>query len=148
MIECHADGSTTTMSLLEPKDLPNVWQDLMAKIAEDSDFADLYTPEWIFEQIVKQKLQVWQIEDALLLTQVSLFPRASVFQIIFANGEGLVKNIPLCWEIFQRFAVTQNCTSIVLFGRKGWARKLAKQFPEVKESAVALKARVAWPKGH
>jgi hypothetical protein len=146
MLECFVENDK--MILLQPGDLPSVWIELLSRLEADEDYFKLYTKEWTFEWLMNGKLQLWKVHDAFVITQIIDFPATRVLQIIFASGKGLARDIPMCWEIFQRFAVTQNCRHIMLFGREGWARKIARHSDTVRLQGIVLMSEVSWPKGH
>lgn len=130
------------MCLLTFAQVQQHWPELERRLRESPDFLKYYTLEWLFEQVVKNHIQVWTIgTDLMVLTQILEMPARKVLQIIWAKGSDLDHYLPLVWEVFHQFARIAGCETLMLFGREGWVRKLRK-WPEVEFESVVLTCEV------
>lgn len=138
----------STLCLFEPGQVIQYWGELQRRLALTPDFFDYYDEQWVISQAAQGHLQVWTIgPDVMFMTQVSIFPKGKVLDILWAQGEGLEDYLEAGWETLQRFAVIQDCIRIRIIGRRGWMRKL-RRFKEITTERVVLEAPVKWPKGH
>lgn len=108
--------------------LEHYWADIVMLLAEVPGFYEIYSPEWALEQAQMDRLQVWALADdkirAIVLTQVLIFPRAKVFEILAAGGVGLLDFISEMEDVFTRIAHGSGCSKIQARCRPGLQRKL------------------------
>jgi len=97
--------------------IPHVWQ-------------PWWTLESIRNGVIAGHLQCWVVGtksriDAVLFTQIAIYPGAKMLQIIVAFGK-LLDYIDLCDAVLTRYAETWGCSEIEMTGRPGWGPKLRK----------------------
>lgn len=61
--------------------------------------------------------------NAAVVTQVSVSEGGKVCTIIACGGSGVLKVLPLL-ERIEQYAKQEGCRSVIVYGRKGWARAL------------------------
>lgn len=94
-------------------------------------FEELYTIEWVAEQISRGHLQVWcfgvegvQEPELVLFTQVAAFPKKKVVEIMWAFGSGVRKYWDVASDCMDRFAREIGAKEVAIVGRKAWGRIL------------------------
>lgn len=111
-------------------DVPYVWEEvapLLQKAVKRSE-GELSTDD-VLEHIQNQTFQLWVaiVEEKIIMAMVTQFidyPRKRVLRVLSIGGE----NFSVLHEKFnpmvESFALENGCTSLELWGRKGWKKML------------------------
>lgn len=114
--------------LLDDGRLDYYWPDIAELLTSVPGFSELFTADWAYRQAKMGHLQVWALADdkirAIVLTQVLVFPRAKVFEILAAGGVGLLDFVSEMEDVFTRIAHNSGCSKIQARCRPGLQRKL------------------------
>ncbi len=84
--------------------------------------------ESIRNGVIAGHLQCWVVGtgsriDAVLFTQIAIYPGAKMLQIIVAFGK-MLDYLDLADAVLTHYAMVWNCTEIEMTGRPGWGPKL------------------------
>lgn len=60
--------------------------------------------------------------DAVIVTQLSTYPRQRVLEMLFCGGNNMRRWRKTAIEAVDRHARQLNCSYITAYGRRGWAR--------------------------
>ena len=110
------------------KDLHIIWNEVEPLIKKALD--DTYSARDILDGLVKNSFQLfisWENKvESAVITEVVQYPQKKILRYFLAGAEG--NNLsnwlePIQQEI-EKFAKYNQCQSIEVAGRKGWARKL------------------------
>lgn len=74
------------------------------------------------------------IINAAVITQVTITEGGKVCAVIACGGNGVIKAMRLL-ERIEEYAKQEGCRSVLVYGRKGWARALQDYSP----AAVVLR---------
>lgn len=77
----------------------------------------------VLEQIRTGEAQLWEADDAVIVTEIHDAPRKRVVHFWLATGE-LDAVIALSRRVLD-WAADQGCTQATLAGRRGWEKVLA-----------------------
>jgi hypothetical protein len=115
------------MIIQVPKeDLHIIWNEIEPLIKKALD--DCYTTDDILKGLVFEKFQLFiswknKVESAVV-TEVAQYPQKKILRYFLAGGNNINNWLEPIQEKIEKFAKLNNCNSIEVAGRKGWARKL------------------------
>lgn len=111
-----------TVVLLERPSAADEWARcrhwIEAALRHDGGF---YTIEDIEREIGAGTAHFWAGERSAAITQFWWMPRAKVLNMWLAGGN-LRELVDRMFPSAQRWAIEQDCTCMMLAGRRGWAR--------------------------
>jgi len=94
-------------------------EDALAQGGGTHDLAD------VLQQLEDNEAQLWESENAVIVTEIHLTPRMRVLHFWLATGdlEEVIQlsNVALDW------GVSKGCSMATLSGRRGWERVLASE---------------------
>lgn len=125
----HPHGSSCEVGLVKPSHVDDVWMtvyDHLEKMYPHSE-GEL-TPNDFYEELTSGQMQLWIAVDegeilASMITQIIPYPRKTVLRVISIGGDDMDKwihNLPLV----ENWALEMGCSSLELWGRKGWLKIL------------------------
>ena len=109
-----------------PDDLYIIWNEVEQKIKPALD--DCYTPQDIIDGLIQDRFQLfisWEdyVESAVI-TEIAQYPQKKICRYFLAGGNNMDNWLEPIQKEIEKFAKHNNCNSIEVAGRKGWARKL------------------------
>lgn len=109
-----------------------VWP-LVDKTLEKSKANRFYNEYDIYSAIQRRDMQLWvAVKEtkivAVLITQIVVYPRTKLFDIIFVGGEDIDSWLSVAWDEMVAFAQSHKCSVIRGIGRAGWGKKLDPKF--------------------
>ena len=109
-----------------PDDLHIIWNEVEQKIKPALD--DCYTPQDIIDGLIQDRFQLfisWEdyVESAVI-TEIAQYPQKKICRYFLAGGNNMDNWLEPIQKEIEKFAKHNNCNSIEVAGRKGWARKL------------------------
>jgi len=109
-----------------PEDLHIIWNEVEQKIKPALD--DCYTPQDIIDGLIQDRFQLfisWEdyVESAVI-TEIAQYPQKKICRYFLAGGNNMDNWLEPIQKEIEKFAKHNNCNSIEVAGRKGWARKL------------------------
>ncbi len=115
------------MIIQVPKeDLHIIWNEIEPLIKKALD--DCYTTDDILKGLVFEKFQLfisWENKvESAVITEVAQYPQKKILRYFLAGGNNINNWLEPIQEKIEKFAKLNNCNSIEVAGRKGWARKL------------------------
>jgi hypothetical protein len=125
----HPHGSNCKIRLCHPTQIPEVWDTVHVHLERMSPHSEgELTSEDFYIPLAEGDMQLWLafIESEILasmVTQIVPYPRKKVLRIISIAGEDMnnwIDNLPL----IEDWALSQGCTSLECWGRKGWLKVL------------------------
>lgn len=78
----------------------------------------VYAPEDIYDALHEGKMQAFYNDDAMVITQIVVFPRARYLQVVICIGQ-LDAVLALQPKVID-FAKQNGCKYMISTGRKGW----------------------------
>jgi len=139
------EGGKRRVFLIEPDKLDLVWEQVVPLLESIPVYADLYSPEWTLEQAKMGHLQIWALADAklraIVVTTISLYPRAKVFEILGMAGQKAYGFVPELEAMFEWLARDAGCTYFRATVREGVVRKL-RDVPGVERMGVVLMKKI------
>ena len=124
----HPLGSNCKVFNVEVDDIPVIWENVLPLINLSQVEGNEMSQEDFFESLMNQDMQLWvALEDtevvACMVTRIVSYPQKRLLRFVFIGGEGMDKwleNLP----IVENFALINGCTSLEIWGRKGWIKIL------------------------
>ena len=115
------------MIIQVPKeDLHIIWNEIEPLIKKALD--DCYTTDDILKGLVFEKFQLfisWENKvESAVVTEVAQYPQKKILRYFLAGGNNINNWLEPIQKKIEKFAKLNNCNSIEVAGRKGWARKL------------------------
>ena len=115
------------MIIQVPKeDLHIIWNEIEPLIKKALD--DCYTADDILKGLVFEKFQLfisWENKvESAVVTEVAQYPQKKILRYFLAGVNNINNWLEPIQEKIEKFAKLNNCNSIEVAGRKGWARKL------------------------
>jgi len=124
-------GTNCKVVLIQPGDLELVWDEVVPLIESALKYSEgEVIPEDLVKPIKIGKMQLWvAMSDgviAAMITEIVVYPRKRILRVITIagkDGRGMSK-----WYGFlplvEGFAISNNCSSLEAWTRKGMAKKL------------------------
>ena len=125
-------GTNCKVILIQPDDLDVVWDEVVPLISAALEYSEgEVIPEDLVKPIKIGKMQLWvaMLEGsviAAMITEIVVYPRKRTLRVITIagkDGRGMNK-----WYGFlplvEGFAISNNCSSLEAWTRKGMAKKL------------------------
>jgi len=124
-------GTNCKVILIQPDDLDVVWDEVVPLISAALEYSEgEVIPEDLVKPIKIGKMQLWvAMSDgviAAMITEIVVYPRKRILRVITIagkDGRGMSK-----WYGFlplvEGFAISNNCSSLEAWTRKGMAKKL------------------------
>ena len=121
---------TVKAHLLLPEDVPYFWHEVVPLLAKVTPHTEgELEPDDFIEPLTHGDMQLWVVVEnksviAALVTQVIPYPQKRVLRLISLAGEDFNK-IKDFLEMVEVFAIKCECSSLEMWGRKGWKRLLS-----------------------
>ena len=124
-------GTNCKVVLIQPDDLDLVWDEVVPLIEAALKYSEgEVIPEDLVQPIKTGKMQLWVAMSggviAAMITEIVVYPRKRVLRVITIagkDGRGMSR-----WYGFlplvEGFALSNNCSSLEAWTRKGMAKKL------------------------
>jgi hypothetical protein len=125
---------------LRPEDIAHVWANVEPLLATVTQHAEgEMEPDDYLESLTHGAMQLWiAIEEKeiiiAMVTQIIPYPQKKVLRVIAIAGEKFMEAHSQFNDIVETFAVRVGCSSMELWGRKGWKKML----PEWKDSYIVF----------
>ncbi len=125
----HPHGSNCKIGLCNPDQIPEIWEEVYSHLKRMTPHSEgELEPEDFYIPLIEGDMQLWAalIEEeiiASMVTQIIPYPRKKVLRIISIAGEDMkdwIDNLP----IIENWALSNGCTSLECWGRKGWLKIL------------------------
>ena len=129
-----------TAHLLSPKDVPYVWEDVAPMLARVTIHTEgEMEPDDFIEPLSHGDMQLWvAIENSVvhtaMVTQVIPYPQKNVLRVIAIAGSDFKELYEKFNDMIESFAIRMGCTSMELWGRKGWKKLL----PDWKDTYIVF----------
>ncbi len=116
--------------LISPEDVPYVWGDvgpMIARVTEQTEGE--FEPDDYLESLARGHMQLWlATEDKeiiiSMITQIIPYPQKKVLRVIALAGKNFKEVHDNFIDILETFAIRSGCSSLELWGRKGWKKML------------------------
>ena len=116
--------------LISAEDVPYIWDDvgpMLHRIREHSE-GELETDDFL-DHLMNGGMQLWISTDgwgmhSAMITQSVIYPQKKVLRIISLAGSDF-KKLYYFKDMVESFAIKTGCSSLELWGRKGWKRLLS-----------------------
>lgn len=116
---------TLPFSLADEVDRCEPWiQAALDNSLRSHDFSDVKT------LILTNQAQLWSVENGCVVTTINYFPRSTVLSIWLCGGDFHDVYNEHYWRI-ENFAKESGCDQIVINGRRGWQKRMARDDYEV-----------------
>ena len=109
-----------------PEDLHIIWNQVEPKIIKALD--DCYTAKDILDGLIQKRFHLfisWKNEvESAVITEIAQYPQKKICRYFLAGGNNMDNWLEPIQKEIEKFAKLNECQSIEVAGRKGWARKL------------------------
>ena len=117
-------------TIVEPEDVPYIWDNvapLLSKVIQHSE-GELETDDYL-SNLMSGSMQLWIVtEDGKIIlsmvTQIIQFPQKKVLRTIALAGERFKEVHSEFSDMLASYALKNECSSLELWGRKGWKKML------------------------
>jgi hypothetical protein len=117
-------------TIVEPEDVPYIWDNvapLLSKVIQHSE-GELETDDYL-SNLMSGSMQLWIVtEDGKIIlsmvTQIIQFPQKKVLRTIALAGERFKEVHSQFSDMLASYALKNECSSLELWGRKGWKKML------------------------
>ena len=117
-------------TIVEPEDVPYIWDNvapLLSKVIQHSE-GELETDDYL-SNLMSGSMQLWVVtEDGKIIlsmvTQIIQFPQKKVLRTIALAGERFKEVHSQFSDMLASYALKNECSSLELWGRKGWKKML------------------------
>ena len=117
-------------TIVEPEDVPYIWDNvapLLSKVIQHSE-GELGTDDYL-SNLMSGSMQLWIVtEDGKIIlsmvTQIIQFPQKKVLRTIALAGERFKEVHSQFSDMLASYALKNKCSSLELWGRKGWKKML------------------------
>ena len=129
--------STLKTHLLEPEDVAYMWESVAPVLARVSEHTEgELEPDDYIEPLTHGDMQLWIATEnkeiiAALITQIIPYPQKRILRLISLAGDNFSR-FKSCLDMVESFAISNHCTALEMWGRKGWKRLL----PDWKDSYI------------
>lgn len=116
--------------LVGPEHLPLVWPHVIPLLLGGKEhWEEFATMESIYADLSARRRQLWVVNCEgefilALLTEIVVYPTTKVMNILWIGGSNLDTIIYLFLDFIELWGMRQGISSIQVFGRKGWVRRL------------------------
>ena len=122
--------------LIQPEDIPYIWDQvcpLLDRVTEHNE--GQFEPDDYIEPLANGMMQLWiATEDkelhSIMVTKIVAYPSKKVLRVIAIAGSEFKELHERFNDMIESFAIRQECSSMELWGRKGWKKLL----PDWKDS--------------
>ena len=115
--------------IVQPEDVAYIWEEVapLLEMVKEHTEGELETDDFL-EPLTHGNMQLWiATEDkdihAVMVTQFVIYPQKNILRIISLAGDDFEK-IRNFQEMIEGFAIKNQCTSLEMWGRKGWKKLL------------------------
>ncbi len=126
-----------TAHLLNPSDVAAIWSDVAALLAKVTPHTEgEMEPDDFIEPLTHGEMQLWvsiknrSVIHTAMVTQIIPYPQKKVLRVIAIAGEDFKELYDEFNDMVESFAIQMECSSMELWGRKGWKKLL----PDWKDS--------------
>lgn len=114
-----------------PADDARLWWPQVGQWCEDALVyaSGLLLLEDVQKAVAERDMQMWLIHQsaelkAVCITQIHVFPRAKVLEVIILGGSGMDGWLPDLLDVLEKFAAAHGCKAVNAYGRRGWINVL------------------------
>jgi hypothetical protein len=117
--------------LISPEDVPYLWDNVGPMIAKVTDQTEgEFEPDDYLESLIMGHMQLWlATEDKeiiiSMITQIIPYPQKRVLRVIALAGKNFKEVHDNFIDVLETFAIKSGCSSLELWGRKGWKKMLS-----------------------
>ena len=126
--------------LIQPEDVAYIWGDVAPMLGKVTQHAEGESePDDYLEDLTHGHQQLWiATEDnviiLVMITQIITYPQKKVLRVISIAGDNFVEAHRHFNDMVESFAIQFGCSSMELWGRKGWKKML----PDCKYSYIVF----------
>jgi hypothetical protein len=115
--------------IVQPEDVPYIWDQvapLLDRVREHTE-GELETDDYLGE-LSDGNMQLWIATEnnglhSIMVTQIAVYPQKKVLKIISMAGSEFSRLYKFN-DMVESFAIKTGCSSMELWGRKGWKKLL------------------------
>ena len=125
---------------MRPADVAHVWENVAPLLLTVSQHAEgEMEPDDYLESLTYGAMQLWTATEEkkiilAMVTQIVPYPQKKVLRIIAISGKKFKEAHKHFNDVVESFALRVGCSSMELWGRKGWKKML----PEWKDSYIVF----------
>jgi hypothetical protein len=103
------------------------WSEIEPVLARATTRTGCYEPIDLLMMAANGKAGLWLCKhgdeiDAALVTQVVIYPRRRILEVIFGGGNNLKRWVETAVEAIDQHASELGCSHVACVGRSGWVR--------------------------
>jgi hypothetical protein len=122
-------GETLKAQIVAPEDVAYIWERVAPLLdeAQEHTEGEVESDDFL-ESLTHGDMQLWIATEenelhSIMITQIITYPQKRVLRIISIAGSDF-KRLYQFNEMVESFAIKTGCTSLELWGRKGWKKLL------------------------
>jgi hypothetical protein len=122
-------GKTLKAQIVAPEDVAYIWERVAPLLdeAQEHTEGEVESDDFL-ESLTHGDMQLWIATEenelhSIMITQIITYPQKRVLRIISIAGSDF-KRLYQFNEMVESFAIKTGCTSLELWGRKGWKKLL------------------------
>jgi len=115
--------------IVAPEDVAYIWERVAPLLdeAQEHTEGEVESDDFL-ESLTHGEMQLWIATEgnelhSIMITQIITYPQKKVLRIISLAGSDF-KRLYQFNEMVESFAIKTGCTSLELWGRKGWKKLL------------------------
>jgi hypothetical protein len=116
--------------LISAEDVPYIWDDvapMLHRVKEHSE-GELEIDDFL-DHLTMGGMQLWiatENKEIIMsaVTQIISYPQKKILRVIALAGENFKEVHDNCINMVEAFAIKHQCSSLELWGRKGWKKML------------------------
>jgi hypothetical protein len=117
------------IELASPDQVHFYWPQISGMLEKLRHTIPNYTIEALYQFAMDQRIQVWLVGrpeiKLVMFTQVAVFPKLKVLEVIWGAGEGALGSQHIVEAVLDNFARGCGCERIDVFARPGWEKVMA-----------------------
>ena len=122
-------GSSCSAVLITPEEVEECWEEIEPHLARCTDYSEGELETEDFKTyLLDEQMQLWIAVDdkeilAAMVTQIIVYPQKRVLRIVAIGGGQMERWISFLPGL-EDLAIEQGCSSMEVWGRKGWLKIL------------------------
>lgn len=96
-----------------------------------------HTYDDIVNMVLQNRVSFFPLEHSFIITEVTVYPQTKHLNLFLTGGEML--EVLSMQGFMEELAIKEGCSAIVVTGRKGWMKVLAKQGWQYSHTTVIYK---------
>ena len=116
------------------------WETVTPIVTRALEYQDTHPADDIKEAIKNKNAQLWTGKRSVIVTEINGYPQSKKCRIWLAAGD-MDELVDEMLPDVEEWSKNEGCSSVIIAGRKGWARVLADK--NYKQNYVTLERKLS-----